>query len=226
MFSNDRDCHGTHCAGLIAARSSHHKVGVAPEAKLLIGKISENGYLNDGGAIRKALEEFLKPEYDFDIISISATIIQEDLEMKSLMDEHLKKNRIIVAAIGNDASSKNSKFKRYPGYFDNCIAVGACESNLSISPYTYSPEKVTTFCYGSAVGSFRKHHFPETLSGTSQATAVVSGICALLISYLKKRNIPFDQEFIRQLLMTQVDPLSNFPGGAINPKLLFNHLTK
>lgn len=224
LFSNDQDCHGTHCAGLIAARPGQYSVGVAPECQLLIGKISEDGMLGDGATMRRALEAFLAPQYEFDIISISATMMQEDAELRRLIDEHIQKNRIVLAAIGNDPLSRNLPYKKYPGYFDSCISVGACEYDRLISGYTCSPQKATIHCFGTHIGSYQKSSIPRPLKGTSQATAIMAGICALAVSFLKKRNRSFNQETFRQLLQSSADPLENFHAALVNPVSLFHAL--
>jgi subtilisin family serine protease len=224
-FSNDENCHGTHCAGLIASFSASYKVGIAPQSKLLVGKITENGQLKDGTTLKNALREYLKPDYDFDIISISQTIVQNDTELENLILEHIKMKKIIIAAIGNDSTNRNSAWKRFPGFFDSCISVGACESDQSLSPYTCSPGKAAIYCYGSNVGSYKKSEIPEALTGTSQATAIVAGICSLLVSFLKSRDIDFDQEFIRKLLQEHSIPLT---GGQnyklIDPMTIFTNI--
>ena len=50
----DLNGHGTHCAGIIAARDNHHGVvGAAPECKLLIGKVLDD---NGGGNSKNIVE--------------------------------------------------------------------------------------------------------------------------------------------------------------------------
>jgi subtilisin family serine protease len=224
-LSKDGDCHGTHCSGLIAARLTEYKVGVATKSKIYCGKITENGELDDSGTMKSALREFLKGNYDFDVISISQTTIADDHELQTLIQNHVDKKRIVIAAIGNDNQLSNSNKKRYPGFYDNCISVGACDKNNQLSAYTCYPSKVNIFCYGTNILSYKKDPFPQTLTGTSQSTAIVAGICALIISFLKKQRIDYDQTSVRNLLRkysTSLEGYPNFP--LIQPKLIFNKL--
>lgn len=225
----DRLGHGTHCAGLIAARPSDYKVGVAPEAKLLIGKIMDNEEL-PAATLKEALEEFLDDKYQFDIISLSFAVPQnilEDQEIESLLNRHVAKKRIIVAAIGNDKLLSNSPFKRYPGCFNCCIAVGACENDFNLAKYTFIPKDrpPDIYCFGSSIGSFMKFDRPEPLIGTSQATAIVAGICALVVSFLKKNAFSYDAAAVKALLSKySLRPTNQENYRIIYPSHLFTKL--
>jgi hypothetical protein len=224
-YSNDKNSHGTHCAGLIASVSSDYKVGVAPLSKLLVCKVTENGQLKNGTELKNALREYLITDYKFDVISISQTIVQEDTDLQQLIQAHINNKKIVVAAIGNNSTLQNSNWKRFPGYFDDCISVGACESNNLLSKYTCTPDKATIFAYGSNIGSYQKNEFPEPLTGTSQATAIVAGICSLIVSFLKKKRIPFDQAFISELIRKYSVPMTNGSKyRLIDPYSIFSNL--
>lgn len=194
--------HGTHCAGLIGARSEQYNIGVAPESTLLIGQVTKDGTFDNDEALVRALNHFM--DQDFDIISISLQLTESQLQSDNVLQEKIEKlttekNKIVIASIGNDTKPKNREFKRYPGFFEHCISVGACESDLTLSKYTLFPSRPTIYCYGSNIPSFKKTEKAEALTGTSQATAIVAGLTALIISFLKKNGIGFSQESIKKL---------------------------
>jgi hypothetical protein len=225
--SIDINSHGTHCAALIAARETDHQIGVAPEARLFIGKVTENGELSDAATLKAALRFFLDDKFKFDVISISQCIIDDDPELKSVIQDHVDKKRVVVAAIGNDSQRRNSNKKRYPGFYNNCISVGACEKNNGLSNYTCFPAKVDIFCYGTDILSYKTTMDPQPLTGTSQATAIVAGICALITSCLKKNNKQYDQDSIRNLVRKFSNPLVGFPEHRlIRPRSIFDNLSK
>jgi hypothetical protein len=202
-------------------------VGVSLQSNLYVGKVTENGQLDEATTLKKALTEFLKAEYTFDIISISQCIIKPDPDLEALVQSHVDKNRIVIAAIGNDALLRNSNNKRYPGYYNNCISVGACESNDMLSKYTCFPSKADIFCYGTEIKSFTNDLFPVPLTGTSQATAIVAGAVSLIVSYLKKKKVSYNQNSIRNLLKKYSQPLSDQPPfRVLRPALIFDQLTK
>jgi len=225
--SIDKQSHGTHCAGLIASRSNKYIVGVAPKAKLIVAKINEHGSLKDADAINSALAEFLKPEYInmIDVISISQSLPLPDDKLRKLINAHLIKKRVVIAAIGNDNFKENLDTKKYPGFFEELISVGACENNNSLSKYTCYPSAVDIFCYGTDIKSYTKEEYPMPLTGTSQATAIVAGVCALVISFLKKKNMSLSCNEIKELLKNTSNPLeTNNQYKLIQPKAIFKQL--
>ncbi|MDH5609200.1 MAG: S8/S53 family peptidase [Cyclobacteriaceae bacterium] len=226
--SIDSDCHGTHCAGLIASRANDYKVGIAPKAKLITGKISEHGSLKGPDTLNAALEEFLKPKYDdnIDIISISQSLPLSDDKLRKLINDHINKKRIVVAAIGNDKFRENLNIKKYPGFYDEVISVGACENDDTLSNYTCYPSSVDIFCYGTEIKSYTNQEYPMPLTGTSQATAIVAGICALVISYMKKRNMSYSCKDIKDVLQNTANSLKNLIAyKLISPKSIFEFLS-
>lgn len=221
--------HGTHCAGLIAARSKTINVGVAPESTLLIGQVTLSDSFDNDTPLVDALHHFL--DKDFDIVSMSLQLTESKLQsndLKQIIDKLItERNKIVIASIGNDTKGKNREFKRYPGFFRRCISVGACESDLSLSKYSLYPNWPTIYCYGSNIPSFKQKKDPEPLTGTSQATAIVAGLIALIISFLKKNSIQYDQESIRLLLTSYAMPLKDQTSkGAIDPQKIFTKLSK
>ncbi|WP_420601497.1 S8 family peptidase [Flagellimonas sp.] len=225
--SIDKLRHGTHCAGLIASRPIDFEVGIAPQSKLIVGKINEHGWLKDAASINAALTEFLKAEYDnkIDLISISQSLGLSDNTMEELIKKHIAKNRVVVTAIGNDGFKENLNTKKYPGFYEVPISVGSCESDNSLSNYTCFPSAVDVFCYGTNIKSYTEENYPIPLSGTSQATAIVSGICALIISALKKKNQPISCDSIKNLLKSTAAPLkTNNQYKLIQPKAIFESI--
>lgn len=223
----DSQHHGTHCCSLIGAGSNNAYIGAAPASKIYVGKITDNGILDDSSTIKEALKEFIKDQYDFDIISISQELYSFDSELEDLLKQHLSKNRIIIASIGNDYEFKNSPFKRYPGCLDCCISVGSCSNNKVISKFSMNPAKTDIFCYGENICSYQDSAIPKSLSGTSQSTAMVAGICTLIVSWLKKNNFSYSQDSFRTLITKHSIFLTdNIKFRLIQPKLIFETLLK
>ncbi len=225
--SVDSQNHGTHCAGIIASRPLKYRIGIAPYSKLMVAKINERGSLKDASTMNDALEEYLKPKYDglIDIISISQSLLLSDVDLERLINEHLAKGRIVITAIGNDSFQENLNIEQYPGFYKSTIAVGACERDHSLSNYTCYPSAVDIFCYGTDIKSYTKENYPLPLTGTSQATAMVSGICALVVSYLKKRGETISNTELKKLLQRTAIPLTNNNDyKLIQPKMIFEQL--
>jgi subtilisin family serine protease len=225
--SIDPNCHGTHCAALIASREfAPYPVGVAPEAGLYVAKVSESGQLKDSTTLKSALTEFVKPEYDgkIDIISISQSVIKNDPELEDLILQHVQKKRIVIASIGNDIEMKNSDFVRYPAAFDNVISVGACNLDGTLAGYTLNPSKANIFCYGTDVKSYKNISELFPLTGTSQAAAIVAGVCALIVSFMKQKNMDYDLTTVLNLLRqgSVSTPGTGYP--IVQPLEILKHL--
>jgi len=224
-----KEYHGTHCSSIIAARSNNQYIGASPETKIYIGKITEaeDGSLENSNTMKDALKEFSKDVYQFDIISISQELISEDIELKELIGQHLKKSRIVIASIGNDPESENRPFKRYPGSFEECISVGSCTNDRTLSLFSMNPDNTNIFCYGEKILSYKDTSEPKPLSGTSQSTAIVTGICCLIVSWLKKNSFSYDYQSIRNLLKIYSSNLiDNSNLRIIQPIAIFKKLQK
>jgi hypothetical protein len=223
--NSDQDFHGTHCGSLIAARSNTQFIGAAPATKLYVGKITESGRLDNSSTMKEALKEFLDDKYEIDLISISQELILEDHDLQILIGQHLKKSRIVIASIGNDPEAKNRPYKRYPGSFEECISVGSCTNNKTISDFSMNPDNTNIFCFGENILSYKDSSEPKPLTGTSQATAIVAGICCLIVSWLQKNHFTYNHNSVRQLLRKYS---INMTGAGnhrfIQPLIIFNKL--
>lgn len=127
--------HGTHCAGTIAAvQLEEGFVGVAPEAKILAGRVcGHQGCSN----IAVAAGMNWAIEKNVDVVSMSlggpfATPV-EMRAAKALNEAGIT----VVAASGNEAKQGVS----YPAAFETSIAVGAVDHNLEKAKFSnWGPE--------------------------------------------------------------------------------------
>jgi subtilisin family serine protease len=223
--NEDAECHGTHCASLITAFDERQYVGAAPDAKLLVGKISLTNSLDNGETLKEALREYLKDEYTIDVISLSLELFKSDLDLESLIKKHKDKGRLIIASVGNDTLNQNREFLRYPAALLDCISVGSCSKDNKLSTFSMRPSKTDIFCFGEAIHSYRDSTHPKPLTGTSQAAAIVAGISCLVVSWLKKNAFTYDTESIRHLFSKCSIGLSNRPSlRLLQPNLIFNKL--
>lgn len=90
-----------------------------------------------------------------------------------------------------------------------------------------NPNNTNIFCFGENILSYKDTSEPKPLSGTSQSTAIVAGICCLIVSWLKKNSFSYDSNSIRNLLEKYS---SNLTGTSnlriIQPISIFNKLQK
>ena len=139
----DTNGHGTQVAGVIAADGE--LVGVAPKAKILAYKVSEDGEGVSSELIIRAIEKAIEDEAD--IINISLGVNRTNFKIESAVNNALEKEIFVVTAAGNDGPGL--KTIGSPGRNFGSITVGATYNNLTSSlvatlevdenPYTIIP---------------------------------------------------------------------------------------
>ena len=139
----DTNGHGTQVAGVIAADGQI--VGIAPKAKILAYKVSENGEGVSSDLIIRAIEKAIEDEAD--IINISLGVNKTNPKIDRAVNLALEKEIFIVTAAGNDGPEL--KTIGSPGRNSGSVTVGATYNNLTSSlvatleidekPYTVIP---------------------------------------------------------------------------------------
>jgi subtilisin family serine protease len=217
---NDNDGHGTYCATIIGGRNQLNVIGCAPECQLYISKMSETNSYGKKNIV-DAIEDAIKN--DVDIISISNGGIKfEELEL--VVQKAISKNIIVVAAIGNNISvSIPHNGGDYPALYAGCIAVGATDKSNKLDIITLINDKTEINGPGEDIYGYIKNNFPEKFNtSTSSATAIVAGICALIISRLKKLEKQYTALSIKKLISENCEPVVNNPSQKlISPSKIF-----
>jgi len=188
---DDKNGHGTHVAGIIAADGGSDGKGIygmAPEANLFAYKVcSDSGmcWADDiAVAIRAAAEN------GANIINLSLGSDVESPLISDAVNFAVSKKVLMIAAAGNDGPYVGSI--DYPGANPEVVAVGAVNSALEISDWSSRGSNLTTQFYvdeegdielaapGVNVESAWKDGGYAILSGTSMAAPHVSGLAAKL----------------------------------------------
>src|SRR3989338_4484692 len=139
----DINGHGTQVAGIIAADGQ--LIGVAPKAKILAYKVSENGEEVSSDLIIKAIDRSI--EDGADIINISLGVNKTNASIEHAVNRALEKEIFVVVAAGNDGPTPQTIGS--PGRNYGLVTVGATYNNLTSSlvatlevnekPYTVIP---------------------------------------------------------------------------------------
>ena len=139
----DNNGHGTQVAGVIAADGQVK--GIAPKAKILAYKVSEDGNAVSSDLIIKAIEKAIEDKAD--IINISLGVNKTNTQIDSAVTRALEKEIFVVTAAGNDGPSLGTIGS--PGKNVGSVTVGATYNNLTSSlvatlevnekPYTVIP---------------------------------------------------------------------------------------
>ncbi len=233
--------HGTRCSSLIGASNSFNwNIGIAPNSKLLIGKISNKGELNDFTSIIDGIKWSI--EKGADIISISfgkpssnATLIKKF--HKSIFEIVQNKNVLIFAAGGNNNSDLLSFGSVYPSAFsvskedvfasiENIISVGAIDDKNDLALITLRNDYTIINAPGINIPSYSLNSIVDNDSGTSISTPIAAGIAALALSYIRKRDGGiWNWKDLKEKILLTGDPIkNNLNKRMINPHELFNSL--
>lgn len=174
----DQHGHGTHVSGIIKS--------IYPDVKILALKYynpTASGIDNLNStveALRYAVDN------NVDVINYSGGGPEAAVEELRILKEAERKGILVVAAAGNEESNIDDKKKAYfPASYGlkNIITVTAHDEDLKIlSSSNYGKASVDIFAPGYRIKSSLQNGRAGFLTGTSQATAFVTGVAALIKS--------------------------------------------
>jgi Subtilase family len=183
---NDREGHGTHVAGTIAAaQNGKGVVGVAYKAKLMTVRILDSR----GSGSTKMLADGIRyaAANGAQIINLSLETTADDPKVRAAVKEAAAANVLIVCSAGNMGQNVDRR-PLYPVSIasDNLIGVAAtapADDGEAIPQFSnFGPLTVPVAAPGEGVVSTAKDGGYETRSGTSMAAPHVSGVAALMAS--------------------------------------------
>lgn len=178
LMPHDDNGHGTHIAGTIAATGRYSGiVGVAPKAIIHpVKAFDQNGsaYVSD---IIAGIDWCV--QNDLDIINMSFGMKTYNPTLEQAVLNAYYSGKVIVASSGNDGRKKTID---YPARFTQVVSVGATTRLGKIAPFSNRGKQIDIYAPGERVYSAWVGGKYNELSGTSMATAHVSGVIALMLA--------------------------------------------
>ncbi len=212
-----RDGHGTHVAGIAAARGNNVQgvTGVSWKARIMPLAVQE--YHTGGLPLSAVVNALVYAEVNgADVINLSLGTYYNSLTLKNAI--HYVTRALIVCAAGNDGTNNDIRPYYPASYFQpNLIAVAATDANDRLAYFSnYGPHSVHVGAPGvNIISTYSRHVLPSgycAQSGTSMAAPMVSGLAALLFSVDKGLT----SRQVAEVITSKVDKLSTLDGRTIS----------
>ena len=198
----DESGHGTHVAGIIGAAVDNDLgiAGIAWNCTLMpIRGAGVAGIQDDrsAAAIVYAVDNGAR------VINMSWGGRQRSFIIRDVVDYAYARGVLMVAASGNESDAESI----FPAGYRKVISVAATQQHKQKFYQSNFGASIDIGAPGNVILSTHINNRYRPLSGTSMATAHVSGVAALIIS---KRPSLIHQE-VRQILLSTTDPITDSP---------------
>lgn len=184
----DGNGHGTHCAGIIAAKQNGiGGSGIAPDVRLLAYKALSDQGGGENAAVTSGI--IWATNQGADVISLSLGSLWYDGYERLVVENAVNQGCTVVVAMGNNGTNTACYPAAYP--IPGMITVGATDRANVRAPYSNSGKWMDVSAPGSDIMSAAPGGGYQFMSGTSMATPVVAGVTALYISAARNRGIGY-----------------------------------
>ncbi len=211
-FPYDTHGHGTHIAGIVGGSAGMGTSGACPSVSLMALK-----YYDNGGAGFNNLSNTVRAiEYPIgngaQIINYSGGGADPAATERAAVAEAQRKGVLFVAAAGNDGRN-NDRRPYYPASYpiDNLIGVASVNKFERLLPSSNFGKSVHVAAPGLMILSTLPGGKYGTMSGTSQATAFVTGAAALVASQLSLSGAfgaaAFDYRKVKNWILEGAKPM-------------------
>ena len=220
-FPYDTHGHGSHISGIIGATAANGVglAGVCPRVRIMALK-----YYDSSGAGFNNLQNTVKAFHYVNkmgahIINYSGGGAEAAAAERMALEDSKSRGILVVAAAGNDGRS-NDIMPYYPASYplDNIISVASINRQDQLLPSSNFGKVVHVAAPGLSVLSTLPGGRFGMMTGTSQATAFVTGAAALLASQFKDIK-DFDYQAIKSWVLKGV---RSMPDNSPNNTLVSN----
>lgn len=206
----DTHGHGTHVSGIIAGSSANGfgSMGICSTASIMALKYYDNsgmGYNNSNNTVR-AFQYAIK--MGANIINYSAGGADPVLAERIAIEDGQQNNVLFVVAAGNDGHNSDQQ-PYFPAsyHIDNVISVASITQRDTLLPSSNFGHTVSVAAPGLSILSSLPGERFGTMTGTSQATAFVTGTAALLESQYVGKKV--DYRKIKRLILEGARTMPN-----------------
>ncbi len=181
--TGDRNGHGTHIAGIIAAAQDPAAgiYGISQNSRLLNAKVADDYGLCDEASVSRAIVWAV--DNGASVINVSLELRDYSSDLQQAVDYAWDHGALVVAAAGNDGSDRPV----YPAFFSHALSVTATAGDR-LAPLANHGDWVDIAAPGFQVYSTLPGNRYGYETGTSFAAAKVSGLAALLFGLVSDTN--------------------------------------
>jgi thermitase len=201
--AQDDNGHGTHVAGVIAARTNNLEgiAGIDWAGKIMPVKAMD---AEGSGSVLDIADGIIwAVDHGANVINLSLGEYAGSEYLHEAIRYAYNKGAVLVAAMGNDGISDPS----YPAAYPEVIAVAANDENNETADFSNYGNHTSVSAPGVSIPSTYPNNRYAALSGTSMATPHVAGVAALIRSI----NPKLTPEEVRKIIETTADDLG--PAG-------------
>lgn len=230
--------HGTHVAGIIAARTNNDIgiSGISNKIKILPIKVFSGDKENKNGMgmtdrLAKAILYATRMRVDVVNLSLGWPIAIDKNYLREAIAAALNENIVVVAAAGNN----NHSAPLLPCSLKDVICVGSIDNDNTVSAFSNYGSHVDVLAPGDTILSLYPMSLTPSLfsvqgyeikSGTSQAAPFVSALAAIL----RSQNPGFSSQEIAHLIRRSsrpvIDKRKTFLAGPVSYKNALSSKTK
>lgn len=189
----DTNGHGTMMYSIIKGYDKEI-LGVSPSAEVLSIKILGGEESVTPEKIYEAIQLAVKK--DATIISLSISSYKNNEKIATAIKNAIKKGITVVSSSGDYSDVK----MMFPANMSGVVSVGAVGKNLKVLEMTSGADLTSINAPGGEIYTIDSSKKIFKSSGTSQATALISGYIALLRDYANKQNIDLSNDEISNYL--------------------------
>lgn len=203
----DANGHGTGIAGLIGAKNNQDGIkGVFPDAEIYSVKAFDENLKSPLSRIVEGI--YWGIENDMDIINMSFGTTVNSAVLHQAVKDAEAAGILLIAAAGNTEHQDIN----YPAAYDEVIAVGSINAEGKLAELTSTGTELELLAPGEQVCTTGLFYGTIGVSGTSIATAQVTGAAAML----KAKDKTKSNDFIRGLLKTSSKEVEGTNAGLID----------
>ena len=218
---DDNHGHGTHIAGIIGAEAGNKKgiVGISPDVSMMILKYFDPKVPNTDNLKNTIQAMNYAVKMGAHIINYSGGGTEYSQEEHDAVEAAEKKGILFVAAAGNEHSNSD-EYHYYPADYKlkNIISVTAIDPTTEVlTSSNFGVETVEIAAPGQAILSCLPNNTYGLMTGTSQATAFVTGAAVLVMA---NKDLYTNAEEVKKFILATGDSAATLQSKTKTAKQL------